>query len=98
MVLIKLAFYSACLSLFTDQCFNEGMIMEWYYKLLLKIDYLAISKPLGLCIYCMSSWVFIALYLVQVVDIRQVIPTIIGLFCGLGLNFFFIKTYQKYIE
>jgi hypothetical protein len=41
--------------------YSEGMILHWYYKLLLKIESYPIAKPLGLCPYCQVVWLGIGL-------------------------------------
>lgn len=95
--MIELAICSALFSLFLDFCMNEGNILSWYYRL---IQWLPdwVNKPLGTCVYCFSSWIFIIMYSLWV----QKIPCLdcntvnfIGLFKGLGINFIIIKTADK---
>lgn len=91
---------TAGMSLFVQECMKEGMILNWYGKL---INYLWDStkfpkwllKPLGMCIYCFSSWVWIGLFVVNMLPIQWVRLEFIGLFIGLGFNFIWIKTLEK---
>lgn len=54
-------------------------------------------KPLGMCIYCFSSWVFIVLFTVEMLNIPNKTFDFIGLFLGLGFNFIWIKILEKYV-
>lgn len=66
LILIILAASSALLVKFIDQCFNEGNILEWYYKLLLQIELKSkpLSKVLGLCPKCFGFWLSTFLFIV----------------------------------
>lgn len=56
---------------------------------------LFLLKPLGMCIYCFSSWVFIGLFLVTMVPFSGEMPIFIGLLLGLGFNYIWIKILEK---
>jgi hypothetical protein len=61
-----IGFISAYISKFIDFCFNDGNILDFYYKwlLMLKNKYPKLSKPLGLCIFCMSFWVCLIMFMI----------------------------------
>ena len=65
LVVIILGFSSALLVKFIDSCFNEGNILEWYYRLLLKLEIKnkSLSKVLGLCPKCFGFWVSTFLFI-----------------------------------
>lgn len=54
-------------------------------------------KPLGMCIYCFSSWVFIVLFTVKMLNIPNQTFDFIGLLLGLGFNFAWVKILEKYV-
>lgn len=51
----------AGLSQLFNACLEEGMIFNWYKKLLLKLPKWT-SKPLGLCLTCNTVWITIFFY------------------------------------
>jgi hypothetical protein len=80
------------------------MILRWYYVIIMKHLYYSgvywkyyLSKPLGTCIYCFSSWVFIAFYLVSLSGFPSMVEIFIGLFLGLGVNYVTIRIYEKIV-
>lgn len=93
--IILLCLGTASLSSFLDMCMEAGMILNWYYKLIERLpEYL--FKPLGGCIYCFSTWVYILVFAFS----QELPPTkqnILGLFLGLGINYIFIKAFEKYV-
>lgn len=89
--IIILAFGTASLSLFLDMCFNEGMIFHWYYKLIERLP-VVLFKPLGGCIYCFGTWVFVIF-----LELPPTKQNVLGLFLGIGINYIFIKTFEKFI-
>lgn len=83
-----IAITAALLTVFLDFCMNEGNILSWYYRLILKLpDWL--NKPLGTCIYCFGTWVYIGLY--EYVGKFDLLLFILGL----GVQFIAIKLYDK---
>ncbi len=102
-----LAIGSACFALFLDKCFQKGMILRWYYVWLMVNFYYSsktwkyyISKPLGTCIYCFASWVFIALYLGLIFansENTALIKIFVEIALGLGINYVIIRIYEKFI-
>jgi len=96
-----LALGAAAFTLFLTKCFEKGMILRWYYVWLKLNLYYSdknwkyyLSKPLGTCIYCFGSWVYIVFYL----ETFRAETKIIELFLGLGLTYVFIRIYEKFIE
>src|SRR5690554_6698596 len=93
---------TAMLSLFIQACMEPKMILRRYYVLL---NYLWIKKksrwllkPLGLCIYCFSSWVWIGFFCIIWVEVLKKpvnLLLFIVLFLGLGVNYSVIKTFEK---
>ncbi len=55
-------------------------------------------KPLGMCIYCYGSWVFIVLFLANMPTFPSETRQFIGLLLGLGFNFIWIKILEKWIS
>jgi len=107
-----LALGAAAFTLFLTKCFEKGMILRWYYVWLKLNLYYSdknwkyyLSKPLGTCIYCFGSWVFIVFYLgdkyfsLENFDVQTaIIKIVIGLFTGLGFTYVFIRIYDQFIE
>lgn len=60
-----------------------------------KNKYQWLFKVLGGCVYCFGTWVFIVFYLVVASNILTLIPLIIGLFLGIGMNYFWIEVIQR---
>lgn len=88
--LLILCLGSASLSYFLDMCFEENMIFHWYYKLIERLpEYL--FKPLGGCIYCFGSWIFLILYTCLIAKFSGLIVL------GIGFNYVFIKALEKYV-
>lgn len=93
---------SALFSLTLQKWLEPGMILG-KYGILLNLLWIKwrkkpnrwkrhILKPLGLCIYCFSEWVFIGLFCVSDIGISGFIPENILIFCvGSGVNFMIIK-------
>lgn len=96
---ILLGIGSGAFALFLDSCMEEGMIFHFWYKLLdsAKSERLRYSlKPLGLCIYCMSEWVFIVLLLFLYSKTPGFLHNLILLFIvGSGFNFLLIDVWVK---
>lgn len=98
--IVLLSLGTGALSVFVEECKKEGMILHWYDKLL---NYLWdntkfpkwLLKPLGMCIYCYGSWLFIVLFLSTYNQFCGEIPIFIGLLIGLGFNFVSIKAFEK---
>jgi hypothetical protein len=102
---------TASLSCFLDRCMEKGMIFRSYYNWItywlwlsknsVKNKYQWLFKVLGGCVYCFGTWVFIVLYLVIVLylavlsDFRSIVTSVIGLFLGIGMNYFWIEVIQR---
>lgn len=86
-----LGFISAKLAELIDFCFNEGNLLDNYYLFLIdhvKPKYPKLSKPLGLCIKCMSIW--ICLILSSLFFWYLEIP-FIYIFISIAINFYEIN-------
>lgn len=92
--LLFICFGTACLSHFLEMCMNDGGIFNWYLG---KIVHLPnwLFKPLGGCLYCFSTWIYI-ITILFVTNIYGFICNPIILFLGLGFNFLFVKLIDKY--
>ena len=96
LMLIIIGILSVTLSLFVRKALEKGMIFHWYYKILDKLDdrgvwYKEILKPLGLCVYCYSTWLYIILHLFFLrVDVF--------LLCGIGINYVILELIMKKID
>lgn len=60
-----------------------------------KNKYQWLFKVLGGCVYCFGTWVAIVFYLVVLNDSRNIIPSLIGLFLFIGMNYFWIEVIQR---
>jgi hypothetical protein len=60
-----------------------------------KNKYQWLWKILGGCVFCFGTWIFIVLYLVVSSLNQYSIPTLIGLFLGMGMNYFWIEVINK---
>lgn len=60
-----------------------------------KNPYQWLFKVLGGCVYCFGTWVAIVFYMIVLGDFRTLIPTIIGLFLFIGMNYFWTEVIQK---
>lgn len=89
--LILLCLSTASFSLFVDMCMEEGMILHWYYKLIERLPEV-LFKPLGGCIYCFSAWCFVLFYCLSDGGDKNFV-----LFLGIGINYIFIKSIEKYV-
>jgi hypothetical protein len=54
--LLLLSVCSGALVCFLDKSMDEGMINNWYFKLIDKLP-TYLYNPLGGCIYCFNFWV-----------------------------------------
>lgn len=73
-IIAVVAFCSATLSKFLDFCMEDGNILDWYYKLIIKIGKVEtdksgnilssnrLFKPLGGCLLCFNFWVSVPGY------------------------------------
>jgi surface polysaccharide O-acyltransferase-like enzyme len=52
-------------------------------------------KPIGLCIYCTTTWIFIVLYLFQAGLDSYSIHNLIGLFLGMGITYVWVEILTK---
>lgn len=109
--LIIFCFGTASLSHFFQVAQEEGMIFEWYGKLLDKIPEF-FAMPLGRCITCNGTWIFIIAFFLTIIIFNNKIvlfslsqpeekfsqpQSLIALFLGIGINFIWIKVIDKYI-
>lgn len=103
--LFLMALSTASLSMFLQKCMEPEMIFRRWY-LLLVLKYIkwrkkkqrwkrSLLKPIGLCVYCYSTWVFIVLYLLIVSQKTGFLLYFIGLFIGMGFNYIWIKVLEK---
>lgn len=100
--MIKLILFclgTACLSLFLEMCMQEGMVLHSYYKAIEKFP-VALFKPLGGCVYCFGTWVFICTYLMWGKSVLTGNFSILTLYClfGIGFNYVFIKVIERLYE
>ena len=95
------SFLSACLSLFINKCFQKDMIFRRYF-LLLTYYWIKwhkrkdrwkrkVLKPIGLCIYCYSTWVSIFVFF-------TISTNPILLFLFIGLNYIWVEILLKMIK
>lgn len=93
---------SGAFALFLDSCMDEGMIFHWWYKILDSVKSEELKywcKPLGLCVYCLSEWVFIVLLYVLYQKIAHTFPQFIVLFVvGSGFNFLIVDLWVKKVQ
>ena len=94
---------SGAFALFLDSCMNEGMILNWWYKMLDSIKSESLKywfKPLGLCIYCMSEWVFIivAKLTLPLFCWPNINYSILVFVFGSGFNYLIVDLWQKKIS
>jgi len=91
----------AALSLFIQKCMESGMIFRRYYLYLIHI-YVQnwrkkdrykrfLLKPIGLCIYCYSTWIAIFTYVIKFGFSYDILLFI-------GMNYLFIQLYFRYIK
>lgn len=61
---ILLGFINYFLVVFIDFCFNEGNILDFYYRWLLRLETTRpkLAKLLGICPICMGFWVGVGVY------------------------------------
>jgi hypothetical protein len=96
--LIIFCMCTASLSHFFQMTQDEGMIFEWYGKLLDRIPEF-FAKPLGSCVLCNGTWIYIIVFFLYWLDPKSAfIPTIVLLFLGMGVNYIFIEMIGKGIE
>lgn len=98
-VLILITLLTASLSHFFQKCQEEDMIFYKYSLLLDRLpDYLA--APLGACVYCNGTWVYIITYLIYGIFISPTELIILAFFgfLGLGLNYVWIEILNKVIK
>lgn len=94
--------FTAAFTLFVRFCLQEGNIFGWYGCLIEKwsenpkLEYWL--KPLGGCVYCFGTWIFIVLFLGIVPSFGWSIPEIVALLLGCGLNYMFIEFYVVLTE
>ena len=75
--------------MYVQEVMKEGMILGKYREFLLKLyreRQLKITKPLGLCVYCMMFWVNLIVFIWF--DYMHFVPS-------LGLTFIFIELIRK---
>lgn len=68
---------------------------SYYKKIKLPSFIKHLYKPLGGCIYCFGTWVFIVLFLCWSSQNSYSIHTFVSLFLGIGLNYIWIKILNK---
>jgi hypothetical protein len=105
--LIRLLFDIAVLGLFTasfgifiDFCMLDGNIFGWYGKFLVSMQekhpsFAYWSKPIGGCVFCTSTWVFIVFFLCLVPVKCWSRQEILVLFLGIGVNHIFLSMFKK---
>jgi hypothetical protein len=91
---------TASLSLFLQFCLKHGNILGWYGDLLDNVweekpGLRYWLKPLGACVYCYGTWVFIAFYLLYIPEFSGKTSDFISLFLGMGVNYIFIEVLAK---
>jgi hypothetical protein len=86
--LILLCFGTASLSIFFDMCLQEGMIFYRYYKNIERLP-VWIFKPLGGCVYCSGTWIFLIVYSCLIAEFSALIVL------GIGINHVFIKAIER---
>lgn len=93
---------SGAFALFLDSCMDEGMIFHDWYKMLDSVKserWRYWCKPLGLCVYCMSEWVFVLLLGVLGPKYSTITPENVVLFVvGSGFNFLIIDLWVKKVQ
>jgi len=95
--LIGFCLLTASLSAFIHKCMDSGMILRRYY-LYLTLKWIKwrkkrrkrqILKPLGLCIYCYSAWVYLISYAaIKGPELKMIL--------GLGINYIIIEAWLNY--
>jgi hypothetical protein len=75
---------------------GEGMIFEWYGNLLDKLPEF-FAKPLGRCVLCNGTWIYIGLFLAWYGIGAYLIPTFVLLFLGIGINYIWTELIGKVI-
>lgn len=93
--LVLLCFGTAALACFIECSTSEDMIFHGYYKAIEKLP-VWLFKPLGGCLCCMGTWVYIIIS-ACVFSISGVIYGFIGFFLGIGINYIFIRLFDKYV-
>jgi amino acid transporter len=99
-VLLLICLMTASLGLFLEECMNPNMILRRYY-LWLTYHWIKnwrkkdrwrrwLLKPLGLCVYCFSSWITIFFYLYNF-DLD------LNIFFALGMNYLWLKIIKNKI-
>lgn len=92
---------TASFSLFLEFCIQDGNIFESYGKWIEKTSekkksYEYWLKPIGGCVFCFGTWVYIITYLIFVFDKTAFIPSFIVLFLGCGVNYLFLSIFNKW--
>lgn len=90
-----LSLFTASLSVFLEFCLREGNILGFWTNWIEYINSEYVKKPLGSCIYCFGTWVFIVFYLVTLPQNCHLEPRIIGLLLGIGVNHIFVSLLTK---
>jgi hypothetical protein len=104
MYAILLGIGSGAFALFLRSCMDERMIFRRYFLFLERIarSYPNLGywlKPLGLCIYCMSEWVFIVLFLFSLGVNPGILSENVVLFSvGSGFNYLTIDFWLRICE
>lgn len=98
-----LAFLTAALSLFIAFCLKDGNIFETYGNWIErkseenpKLEYWL--KPIGGCVYCFGTWVFIGLFVGLIPNTNGLIQYFMVLFLGCGVNYISIDLLSKISE
>lgn len=94
--LIIFCFCTASLSHFFQKTQEEGMIFELYGNLLDKLPPF-IAAPLGRCVVCNGTWIFIVLYFWQHLPQVGDKQFVLYLFLGIGINYILIRIFGKII-
>lgn len=94
LLIIFLAFSTACLELSFQSYMTRGMIFEFLFVKLKRLETKspALSKVLGLCPYCNGFWLAVFFYIYTFNEVS------VYLFLCTGIQFVFIYIYLNYIK
>lgn len=74
------------LSIFISRCFEDGMILSWYWEWLMKKEG-EIYKPLWQCLYCMNFWIVCIIQLLAWLSLY-------GILLSIWFSFIAIEIYK----
>ena len=100
--LYALGFASAFFTVFINHSFDKGMIFHFYGKWLSgladkKPKLIFLLRPMGICIYCMGTWVAMGLYSLWIEFDYSHYQAIVQLFFFVGIQYIAMHAVSKFL-